>query len=71
MLDLLRSSPPEGADAVTMLRHEAMRFEAAKAAAPYVHPRLATTEFNPDPDRPMRMVVEIRDPTKPEESDAD
>lgn len=36
MLSILRSEeqPPE------------MRFEAAKAAAPYVHPKLASTELN-------------------------
>ena len=29
------------------------RFEAAKAAAPYVHPRLASTEVKGDPDNPV------------------
>ena len=31
------------------------RFEAAKAAAPYVHPRLATIEHQGDPNKPLRM----------------
>lgn len=44
MLDILRQEPPPDADAVTALSYQAMRFEAAKAAAPYVHPRLAAHE---------------------------
>jgi hypothetical protein len=31
------------------------RFEAAKAAAPYVHPRLASTEVKGDPDNPVGL----------------
>lgn len=46
MLDILRGNPPEGADVAQKLSYEAMRFEAAKAAAPYVHPRLAAVEHS-------------------------
>lgn len=31
------------------------RFEAAKAAAPYVHPRLQSTELKGDPDNPVAL----------------
>jgi hypothetical protein len=34
-----------------------VRFEAAKAAAPYVHPRLAAIEHAGNDAKPMRMVV--------------
>ena len=46
MLNLLRSEPPEQASDAQRAAHEAMRFEAAKAAAPYVHPRLSTINAN-------------------------
>lgn len=42
---------------LSILRDEALapseRFEAAKAAAPYVHARLAAVEHSTDPDKPM------------------
>ena len=43
MLEVMRA-PSEHEDVRVMLAREAMRFEAAKAAAPYVHPRLAAIE---------------------------
>ena len=45
MLSLLRDA---GNDALT-------RFEAAKAAAPYVHPKLSSTEVKGDPDAPVAL----------------
>jgi len=33
------------------------RMDAAKAAAPYVHPRLAAIEHGGNAEKPMRMVV--------------
>ncbi len=33
------------------------RFEAAKAAAPYVHPRLAAVEHSGDKDNPVSFAV--------------
>ncbi len=33
------------------------RFEAAKAAAPYVHPRLAAVEHSGDQDNPLSVIV--------------
>jgi hypothetical protein len=41
MLTLLRKPLPDGADAAVQSQHDSLRFEAAKAAAPYLHPRLA------------------------------
>jgi hypothetical protein len=34
------------------------RFEAAKAAAPYVHPRLAAIEHAGSEEKPVRMIVQ-------------
>src|SRR5262245_53645466 len=38
---------------------QATRLEAAKAAAPYVHPKLATMTFRGDEDAPLRAVSRI------------
>lgn len=46
MLNIMRKETPEGADAATHLQYDSLRFEAAKAAAPYVHPRLAAVEHS-------------------------
>lgn len=46
MLNIMRSDPPETEDPRLMLEAMAMRFEAAKAAAPYVHPKLSAIEMN-------------------------
>jgi hypothetical protein len=44
MLNIMRGETPADADSVTKLAYATMRFEAAKAAAPYVHPKLAAIE---------------------------
>lgn len=44
MLKIMRTEPPEGLQQRDELAVQAMRFEAAKAAAPYIHPRLAAVE---------------------------
>lgn len=44
MLNLMREEPPETGDERAMQAYVVMRFEAAKAAAPYIHPRLAAIE---------------------------
>lgn len=46
MLNIMRKETPAGADAATHLQYDALRFEAAKSAAPYVHPRLAAIEHS-------------------------
>jgi hypothetical protein len=43
MLEVMRRSS-DHEDPKVQVAREAMRFEAAKAAAPYIHPRLATVE---------------------------
>ncbi len=46
-----------------ILRDESMdtesRFEAAKAAAPYVHPKLASVEHKGDADNPLQTISRI------------
>lgn len=44
MLQIMRSEPSAELDHKDMLSAVVLRFEAAKAAAPYVHPRLAAVE---------------------------
>jgi hypothetical protein len=47
MLAIMREeSLPEDADAAQIIAMKAMRFEAAKAAAPYIHPKLSSVEMN-------------------------
>lgn len=43
MLQVMRA-PSDHEDPKVQIAREAMRFEAAKAAAPYIHPRLAAVE---------------------------
>lgn len=44
MLGILRSEPPAEASPAQLMAWEAMRFEAAKHAAPYMHPRLTSVD---------------------------
>jgi hypothetical protein len=55
MLKLLRVEPPADADAARKAEIEAMRFEAAKAAAPYVHPKLQAIEHKGPNDGPIKV----------------
>lgn len=55
MLEVMRR-PSDHDDERVMMAREAMRFEAAKAAAPYIHPRLAAIEHSGDPDQPVEHV---------------
>lgn len=69
MLEVMRSPiPPELAAAIesnainvevvsALAGWHNIRFEAAKAAAPYIHPRLQTTTIQGDKDHPL--VVEV------------
>lgn len=45
MLKVMRSEPPDGLEGMALVTAMSMRFEAAKAAAPYVHARLASVEM--------------------------
>ena len=46
MLQIMREDLPETEDERVRLTYQEMRFEAAKAAAPYVHPKLSAVEMN-------------------------
>lgn len=52
---------------LTVLRDEALdreaRVDAAKAAAPYVHARLAAVEHSTDPDKPMGLTFTWHQPS--------
>jgi hypothetical protein len=52
LLHLLRKPYPKDADAATLAQYDAMKADAAKAAAPYMHPRLAPTDA-PAPIGPL------------------
>jgi hypothetical protein len=67
MLQIMRKpDPPKDADAGQILTFNAMRFEAAKAAAPYVHARLAAVQHTGKdgaplvPETPVDMVDAAR-----------
>jgi hypothetical protein len=44
MLDVMRGKAPDGSGPAEIIAFTTLRFEAAKAAAPYVHPKLAAIE---------------------------
>lgn len=54
-LSILRSKAPEGATPAEIVAREAMKFEAAKAAAPYCHARLASTEVSTPAGKPLEV----------------
>lgn len=60
MLDIMRGECPKGADAAGQIAFAAMRFEAAKAAAPYVHPKLANIEHTGKDGEPIQATVTVR-----------
>lgn len=61
MLQIMRGEPPETEDERVKLSYVEMRFEAAKAAAPYVHPKLAAIEHSGKDGGPIdhSLVVEF------------
>ena len=59
MLDLMRSEPPDVEDARVMADYVQMRFEAAKAAAPYIHPRLAAIEHTGEDGGPIKQSLSV------------
>lgn len=61
MLSLLHSKPPRGATALQKFAHVTLRFEAAKAAAPYVHARLANTTVTGTGGGPLQVVIQTAD----------
>jgi hypothetical protein len=59
MLSIMRNEPPETQDLRVALDYQAMRFEAAKAAAPYVHARLAAVELTGKDGGPVETVSRV------------
>jgi hypothetical protein len=57
MLQVMRTEPSPDMDARDMLQAITMRFEAAKAAAPYIHPRLAAIEHSGPNGGPIAAVT--------------
>lgn len=55
MMNLMRKPDPKDADALTKVQLDGLRFEAAKAAAPYVHPRLAAVEHTGKDGGPLQI----------------
>lgn len=56
MLDILRAEPSAEAEPAVKLSHQAMRFEAAKAAAPYIHPRLNAIQHQGHDGGPLKII---------------
>jgi hypothetical protein len=44
LLELMRKPYPENADPAVLVAYDSMKLDAAKAAAPYIHPRLANRD---------------------------
>lgn len=66
MLNVMRAPIPEGVEPEVKVAMIGQRFEAAKAAAPYVHPRLTAVEHTGKGGEAIDMVwtVKIIDPKK-------
>lgn len=60
MLAIMRNGPPADADALTIVKYQALQFEAARAAAPFVHPRLAAIEHSGEGGGPIKAEVAVR-----------
>jgi hypothetical protein len=58
MLEVMRR-PSDHEDEKIQLAREAMRFEAAKAAAPYMHPRLAAVEHSGPEGGAIEQKIEL------------
>ena len=68
LVKLQRTPMPDqldGEDAVNYLRrqkeHQAIQIDAAKAAAPYIHPRLQTTTIAQEDDKPFKVAVDLNE----------
>ena len=59
MLSVMRSEAPNTDDAVVLMRHIEVRMDAAKAAAPYVHAKLAAITLSGDGDNPIKTVNRV------------
>lgn len=59
MLQIMRTEPSEQLEPIDYFRAQSMRFEAAKAAAPYMHPRLAAIEHSGADGGPIDHCLEV------------
>jgi hypothetical protein len=55
MMMLVRAETEAGLDPAIARARETLRFEAAKAAAPYVHARLQAVTLGADPENPIKV----------------
>src|SRR4051795_2816067 len=55
MMMLVRAETPAGLDPAIARTRETLRFEAAKAAAPYVHARLQAVTLGGDLENPIKL----------------
>ncbi len=60
MLQIMRDEGPETEDERVMVARQVMRFEAAKAAAPYIHPRLAAIEHTGEGGGPIDHSLQVQ-----------
>lgn len=62
LLERMRKPVPADAPALVQVELHAQKFEAAKAAAPYVHPKLTSVEVGGKEDgKPIQVVVSKAD----------
>jgi hypothetical protein len=71
MLRIMRAEPQDDIeDPRVLIDIQSMRFEAAKAAAPYIHPRLAAVEHTGPGENGEHLFTELRrtvvDPANPD-----
>lgn len=59
MLQVMREEPAADLEPAKMLQAVALRFEAAKAAAPYIHPRLQAIEHTGANGGPVELGVTL------------
>lgn len=59
MLSVMRSEAPVTDDAVVLMRHIEARMDAAKAAAPYVHAKLASIEHTGEGGGAIALAVNV------------
>ena len=56
MLNVMREPIPENADPLAKAQMTANRMDAAKAAAPYIHPRLSAVEVKGEIESTQRVI---------------
>jgi hypothetical protein len=59
MLEVMRRDS-DHEDPKVQVSREALRFEAAKAAAPYIHPRLASIEHSGPDGKPVGLEITVK-----------